>query len=108
MAAPVERVPSDDWGWHASPDESDDESPQMSSSSSDDQGNSSDTAATRGTSTSSSTAGLAELNSWLYDSCEMGVAAGQQALERAGIKSNLGWSYGLEALEMGSLMKALP
>ena len=28
--------------------------------------------------------------------------------ERAGIKSNLGWSYGLEALEMGSLMKALP
>ena len=32
----------------------------------------------------------------------------QQALERAGIKSNLGWSYGLEALEMASLMKALP
>jgi len=32
----------------------------------------------------------------------------QQALERAGIKSNLGWSYGLEALEMGSLMKAIP
>ena len=32
----------------------------------------------------------------------------QQALERAGIKSNLGWSYGLEALEMGSLMQALP
>ena len=32
----------------------------------------------------------------------------QQALERAGIKSNLGWSYGLEALEMGSLMKACP
>ena len=32
----------------------------------------------------------------------------QQALERAGIKSNLGWSYGLEALEMGSLMGALP
>ena len=31
----------------------------------------------------------------------------QQALERAGIKSNLGWSYGLEALEMGSLMKSL-
>jgi len=31
----------------------------------------------------------------------------QQALERAGIKSNLGWSYGLQALEMGSLMKAL-
>ena len=31
----------------------------------------------------------------------------QQALERAGIKSNLGWSYGLEALEMGSLMGAL-
>ena len=79
MAAPVERVPSDDWGWHASPDESDDDSPQMSSSSSDDQGNSSDTAATRGTSTSSSTAGLAELNSWLYDSCEMGVAAWMRA-----------------------------
>ena len=32
----------------------------------------------------------------------------QQAPERAGIKSNLGWSYGLEALEMGSLMGALP
>ncbi len=32
----------------------------------------------------------------------------QQALERAGIKSNLGWSYGLEALEMGSLMATLP
>lgn len=31
----------------------------------------------------------------------------QQALERAGIKSNLGWSYGLQALEMGSLMTAL-
>jgi len=32
----------------------------------------------------------------------------QQALERAGINSNLGWSYGLQALEMGSLMAALP
>lgn len=32
----------------------------------------------------------------------------QQALERAGIKSNLGWSYGLQALEMGSLMATLP
>ena len=32
----------------------------------------------------------------------------QQALERAGIKSNLGWNYGLQALEMGSLMKTLP
>ena len=32
----------------------------------------------------------------------------QQALERAGIKSNLGWNYGLEAIEMGSLMAALP
>ena len=31
----------------------------------------------------------------------------QQALERAGIKSNLGWSYAMQALEMGSLMKAL-
>lgn len=31
----------------------------------------------------------------------------QQALERAGIKSNLGWSYGLQALEMGSLMEEL-
>ena len=31
----------------------------------------------------------------------------QQALERAGIKSNLGWSYALQALEMGSLMKAV-
>lgn len=28
----------------------------------------------------------------------------QQALERAGIKSNLGWSYGMNALEMASLM----
>ena len=31
----------------------------------------------------------------------------QQALERAGIKSNLGWSYGLQALEMGSLMASI-
>tara|TARA_B100000700_G_scaffold331546_1_gene465424 strand:- start:3174 stop:3650 length:477 start_codon:yes stop_codon:yes gene_type:complete len=31
----------------------------------------------------------------------------QQALERAGIKSNLGWSYALQALEMGSLMGEL-
>lgn len=31
----------------------------------------------------------------------------QQALERAGIKSNLGWNYALQALEMGSLMGAL-
>jgi 6,7-dimethyl-8-ribityllumazine synthase len=28
----------------------------------------------------------------------------QQALERAGIKNNLGWGYGLSALEMASLM----
>ena len=32
----------------------------------------------------------------------------QQALERAGITRNLGWSYGLQAIEMGSLMAALP
>ncbi len=32
----------------------------------------------------------------------------QQALERAGIKSNLGWNYALQALEMGSLMAGLP
>ena len=31
----------------------------------------------------------------------------QQALERAGIKNNLGWNYALQALEMGSLMKAI-
>ena len=31
----------------------------------------------------------------------------QQALERAGIKNNLGWSYALQAIEMGSLMKLL-
>ena len=31
----------------------------------------------------------------------------QQALERAGIKNNLGWSYALQAIEMGSLMKAV-
>jgi len=31
----------------------------------------------------------------------------QQALERAGIKSNLGWSYAMQALEMGSLMRAM-
>ena len=31
----------------------------------------------------------------------------QQALERAGIKNNLGWSYALQGLEMGSLMKAV-
>lgn len=32
----------------------------------------------------------------------------QQALERAGIKSNLGWGYALQALEMAALIKALP
>ena len=35
----------------------------------------------------------------------------QQALERAGIKSNLGWNYAMSALEMSSLMgqiQALP
>ena len=32
----------------------------------------------------------------------------QQALERAGIKSNLGWNYALQALEIGSLMGTLP
>ncbi|AAQ00847.1 MULTISPECIES: 6,7-dimethyl-8-ribityllumazine synthase [Prochlorococcus] len=31
----------------------------------------------------------------------------QQALERAGVKNNLGWNYALQAIEMGSLMKAL-
>ena len=31
----------------------------------------------------------------------------QQALEMAGIKSNLGWSYALQALEMGALMNEL-
>ena len=31
----------------------------------------------------------------------------QQALERAGIKNNLGWTYALQAIEMGSLMKAM-
>ena len=31
----------------------------------------------------------------------------QQALERAGIKSNLGWNFALQALEMGSLMGEL-
>ena len=31
----------------------------------------------------------------------------QQALERAGIKNNLGWSYALQAIEMGSLMKTV-
>ena len=31
----------------------------------------------------------------------------QQALERAGVKTNLGWNYALQAIEMCSLMKAL-
>ena len=31
----------------------------------------------------------------------------QQALERAGIKNNLGWNYALKAIEMGSLIKNL-
>ncbi len=31
----------------------------------------------------------------------------QQALERAGIKNNLGWNYALQAIEMGALMKAM-
>ncbi len=32
----------------------------------------------------------------------------QQALERAGIKSNLGWNYAQSALEMASLMRQIP
>jgi len=32
----------------------------------------------------------------------------QQALERAGIKSNLGWNYAMNAIEMATLMKQLP
>ena len=31
----------------------------------------------------------------------------QQALERAGIKNNLGWNYALHAIEMGSLIQKL-
>jgi 6,7-dimethyl-8-ribityllumazine synthase len=31
----------------------------------------------------------------------------QQALERAGIKSNLGWNYALNALEMASLLREI-
>ena len=31
----------------------------------------------------------------------------QQALERAGIKNNLGWHYALQAIEMGSLIKTI-
>ncbi|MCT7984146.1 6,7-dimethyl-8-ribityllumazine synthase [Laspinema sp. A4] len=31
----------------------------------------------------------------------------QQALERAGVKSNKGWDYGMNALEMASLMRCL-
>ena len=31
----------------------------------------------------------------------------QQALERAGIKSNKGWDYAMNALEMGSLMRRI-
>ncbi len=31
----------------------------------------------------------------------------QQALERAGIKGNLGWEYAMSALEMGSLMRQI-
>ena len=32
----------------------------------------------------------------------------QQALERAGIKSNLGWNYAMNALEMAALMRQIP
>ncbi len=31
----------------------------------------------------------------------------EQALERAGVKNNLGWNYALQAIEMGSLIKNL-
>lgn len=31
----------------------------------------------------------------------------QQALERAGIKSNKGWEYGMSAIELASLMKSV-
>lgn len=32
----------------------------------------------------------------------------QQALERAGIKSNKGWEYAMDAIEMATLMRQLP
>jgi len=32
----------------------------------------------------------------------------QQALERAGIKSNKGWEYAMNAIEMATLMRSLP
>ncbi|NET48997.1 MAG: 6,7-dimethyl-8-ribityllumazine synthase, partial [Merismopedia sp. SIO2A8] len=31
----------------------------------------------------------------------------QQALERAGIKSNKGWEYGMSAIELASLMQQM-
>jgi 6,7-dimethyl-8-ribityllumazine synthase len=31
----------------------------------------------------------------------------QQAMERAGIKANLGWEYAMSALEMASLMQQI-
>ena len=37
----------------------------------------------------------------------MAFEASKLALERAGIKNNLGWNYALQAIEMGSLMKDL-
>ncbi|MEM9569291.1 MAG: 6,7-dimethyl-8-ribityllumazine synthase, partial [Cyanobacteria bacterium P01_E01_bin.34] len=31
----------------------------------------------------------------------------QQAIERAGVKSNLGWSYGMDAIEMATLLSQI-
>ena len=74
---------ADDWGFFDNDSDSDSGDGPNTSSSSSDHDRSGDDArsanARSANSATSSTAGLAELNSWLYDSCELGVAAWMKA-----------------------------
>ena len=48
-------------------------------------------------------------DTWMPVNCGVAtIDTLQQALERAGSKSSLGLSYALHALDMGSLLRALP
>ena len=73
--------PEDEWGHWENESDSDSENSGFESSGSDTQNDASMGARSSTTASTSSTAGLAELNSWMHDSCELGVAAWMKAGE---------------------------
>ena len=73
--------PEDEWGHWENESDSDSENSGFESSGSDTQNDASMGARSSNTASTSSTAGLAELNSWMHDSCELGVAAWMRAGE---------------------------